>query len=257
MGAKENGAELGWENDVHIVLAAKGGIGKTYISSLLAQYAASNGKPMKVFDLDQSNAMLARIPSLHATPIQLLKDARFDTGLFDDLLRRIVSESGPFLLDVGASTFQDLWRYFDKYKAVSLLKAQKRRVIIHSVLVGGPEMPDTISSFADMAKAVPGKQIIVWLNPVRGEIAMAGKTFEQMSVYANNLDKVLAVVDLPAADESTLKDLHQLALKNETLSTLEDDAEFDFIAKHRLTVHRGEIYDAMGSVWGALGGSSN
>jgi len=44
MARNGNGSVSGWENDVHIVLAAKGGIGKTYISSLLAQYAASKGR---------------------------------------------------------------------------------------------------------------------------------------------------------------------------------------------------------------------
>jgi len=111
-------------------------------------------------------------------------------------------------------------------------------------------MPDTLNSFSDMAKAVPGKQIVVWLNPLRGDVAMSGKTFGEMSVYASNADKVMGVVDLHAADESTIADLHQLALKKETLSSLDDLESFDFIAKHRLTVHRGELFEAMGSIWG-------
>lgn len=248
MDAKGNGL-LPWENDVHIVLAAKGGIGKTYVASLLAQYADNAGKPMHVLDLDQSNAMLARIPSLNAEKIDLLTDRRFDSSKFDAVVKRMATEPGPYLLDVGASTYQDVWRYITKYKIIPLLSAQKRRVLIHSVIVGGPEMPDTVSSFNDMAGSVTGKQIIVWINPVRGPVRVGGKDFEQMSVYQSNVSKVLAVVELPGADEATMSDLHQLALNQGTLLTIEETEDLDFIAKHRLGVHKDELFEHIAPLW--------
>ena len=252
--AKQSLDRAVWENDIHIVLAAKGGIGKTYVAGLFAQYAAQQGRPMKVLDLDQSNAMLARIPSLKAESISLLSDARFDSTKFDALLKRMVSEPGPYILDVGASTFQDVWRYFLKYKVFSLLKAQGRRVIVHSVIVGGPELPDTLTSFGDVASNVPEMQVIVWINPIRGAVVMNQKTFRDMNVFENNQDKVLGIINLPEADEATLSDLHLMALKRSTLTTADSCDDLDFIAKHRLAVHRDELFDQVGSVWEAIGG---
>ncbi len=251
MAAKDNGVPP-WENDVHIILAAKGGIGKTYIASLLAQYAANAGKPMQVLDLDQSNAMLARIPSLHAEKIDLLTDSRFDSVKFDAVVKRMATEPGPYLLDVGASTYQDVLRYLTKYKILGLLAAQKRRVLIHSVIVGGPEMPDTVSNFNDMAASVQGKQVIVWVNPLRGPVRSGGKDFHEMSVFENNTSKVLGLVELALPDEATMADLHQLALHGGTLLTANDVEELDFITKHRLGVHKDELFDNIAPLWREL-----
>jgi cellulose biosynthesis protein BcsQ len=81
--------------DIHIVLGAKGGIGKTYVSSILAQYAQHKQSPMKVRDLDQSNSMLARIPSLDAREVDLLSDGKFDSAKMDAFLGDIMQEPGP------------------------------------------------------------------------------------------------------------------------------------------------------------------
>lgn len=252
MAGKESQNGNSREKDIHIVIAAKGGIGKTYVASLLAQYAATIGTPMRVRDLDQSNAMLARIPSLKAESVNLLTDARFDATLFDGLVREIVTVPGPYLLDVGASTFQDVWRYTVKYRLVELLAMQNRRVVIHSVIVGGPELPDTIESFTQMSDAVPGKQIVVWLNPIRGPVAMGGKAFEDMAVLQQHSGKVVGIVALPSVDEVTLHDLQQLALHRGTLTTLENAKGIDFISRHRLSAHRDELFAQLAPMWSDL-----
>jgi len=253
---KQSIVELLWENDIHIVLAAKGGIGKTFVASLFAQFAERSGKAMKVLDLDQSNDMLARLPSLHAESISLLSDKRFDAAKMDALIKRMVTEPGPYILDVGASTFIDAWRYFIKYQMFALLKKQGRRVIIHSVIVGGPEMPDTMKSFQDVASVVPDRQVIVWLNPIRGSVAMAGKSFVEMSLYSDNVDKVLGVIQLPEADEATLGDLHTMGLKLYTLSTVDECDDLEFFSKHRLTIYREELFGQIGDTWEVLVGDS-
>lgn len=243
-----------WDRDIHIVLAAKGGIGKTYVSSLFAQYATRQSRAMKVLDLDQSNAMLARIPSLNAEKVELLSDSRFDSTKMDALVKRMVTEPGPYVLDVGASTFQDVWRYFVKYKMFSLLKAQGRRVIVHSVIVAGPEMPDTINSFVDVAKELPEEQIILWINPIRGAVVHNGKGFLDMGVFREHANKVLGVVNLPEPDEATLADLHAMGVKLQTLSTVENCDQLEFFSKHRLSIHRESLFAQIDTVWEAIGG---
>jgi hypothetical protein len=50
---------------------------------------------MKVRDLDQSNSMLARIPSLDAREVDLLSDGKFDSAKMDAFLGDIMQEPGP------------------------------------------------------------------------------------------------------------------------------------------------------------------
>jgi hypothetical protein len=134
------------------------------------------------------------------------------------------------------------------------LKSQGRRVIIHTVIVGGPEFPDTLNSFVDAAQSVPDKQVVVWINPLRGPVKHDGKSFEQMGVLTTHSDKVLGIVNLPQADEATLADLQKMALNLETLTTMESCTSLEFFSKHRLAVHREQLFDQMGGVWEAIGG---
>jgi len=252
--SKQSATVLYGENDIHLVIGAKGGIGKTYVASLFAQFFAHKGQPMKVLDLDQSNAMLARVPSLKGEAVSLLSDGRFDSAKMDQVVRRMSSEPGPFILDVGASMFQEVWRYFTKYRMIPALKSQGRRVVIHSVVIAGPELPDVLNSFSEVAKSIDEPAIIVWLNPLRGAIHSSGKEFLEFSVYTSHRSKVLAVISLPGADDATLRDLDALALSRHTLLTVDQCESLQFFSKHRLAVHRDEVFSPIGAAWEAIHG---
>ena len=240
------------ENAIHMILAAKGGIGKTYIGSLFAQYGISKGIPLRPLDLDQSNAMLSRISSLKAEEIDLLSDSRFDAKKMDALMQRVATEPGPFLLDVGASSFQDVWRYLVKYKMLEGLKAEGRQVILHCVIVGGPELPDVLNGFNEVANLANDRQIVVWLNSLRGPIQSGDKTFVDMNVFQKNEAKVIQVVNIPQADEATLEDLYTVGSKRMTLLDADRSAEFPFFARYRLAAYRDQVFQQLDVLWKEL-----
>jgi hypothetical protein len=241
--------------DIHIVLGAKGGIGKTYVSSILAQYAQHKQSPMKVRDLDQSNSMLARIPSLDAREVDLLSDGKFDSAKMDAFLGDIMQEPGPYLIDVGASTFTEVWRYLTKYGILQGIEAEGFRLIVHAVVVGGPEMADVLSGFSEMAEQTTSRNVVVWLNPVRGPIRRDGKNFEHFAAYRSAEEKVLAVVSMNDADEATVRDLHRLAQDNETLLTLDKSEVYPFFMKRRLQTYRNELFEQLDRVWSLINGA--
>jgi ribosomal protein S13 len=245
----------GNSKDIHIVLGAKGGIGKTYVASILAQYAIKNKAPMKVLDLDQSNSMLSRIPSLGAREVDLLSDAKFDSQKMDTLLETMMKEDGPYLIDVGASTFVEVWRYLTKYGILAGIEAEGFRLVIHTVIVGGPEMADVLAGLKEIGSRTEGRQIVVWLNPIRGKIERKGKVFADFEVYKAVKDKVLAIVPMNDADEATLKDLHKLAQDKHTLLTVDSVDEYQFFTKRRLTTYRNELFEQLDGVWSAINGT--
>jgi MinD-like ATPase involved in chromosome partitioning or flagellar assembly len=246
---------VGNAKDIHIVLGAKGGIGKTYVASLLAQYATRSNAPMKVLDLDQSNSMLARIPSLNARAVDLLTDAKFDSQKMDALLETMMKDDGPFLIDVGASTFVEVWRYLTKYGILSGIEAEGFRLVIHTVIVGGPEMADVLAGLKEIISKIEGRQVVVWLNPIRGKIERNGKTFQESEVYKLAKDKILALVPMSDADEATLNDLHRMAQDKHTLLTVDSVEQYQFFTKRRLKTYRDELFIQLDGVWSAINGA--
>lgn len=242
--------------DIHCVLSAKGGVGKTFVASLIAQYWIKNGRQIHVLDMDQSNMMLARVPDLKAEQIRLLTDGKFDNTKMDAIVRRMVATPETYLIDVGASTFQNVWHYLFDHDIFSLLKAEGRRIVIHSVVCGGPELVDTVSSFVDVCKQVSGRQVVVWINPIRGDVVADGRGFLESLAFTKNEDKILAVVKMPKPDESVEVELRQLGQANKSLLNVETDADLDFLTKHRLKRHRDAMFESMAEVMGAVDAES-
>ena len=49
---------------VHLILQGKGGVGKSFIAALLAQYLQEKGVAVRCFDADPVNSTLASFPAL-------------------------------------------------------------------------------------------------------------------------------------------------------------------------------------------------
>src|ERR1700746_3061632 len=59
------------ENTIHFVLQAKGGIGKSFVSTLLAQYLLNETGAVRCFDTDQENTTFAHYAALSVSHITL------------------------------------------------------------------------------------------------------------------------------------------------------------------------------------------
>src|SRR5579883_695376 len=176
MAKQTNGAAVG-TRDIHAFLSSKGGIGKSFVASILAQYAMSIGTPLSVKDMDSSNATLANCKGLNAEQVSLLSHGNFDHTKFDQACEEMMKGDGPYLFDVGASMFTPVWGHLANHRYLDAWNDAGVRVVVHSVINGGAEAANTLTSLVDMAKAVPGRQIVVWLNPYHGPVNIDGKGF--------------------------------------------------------------------------------
>ena len=247
--AKSEAAKSNQMHDVHLVLAPKGGVGKSFIASLLAQFSIDRGQKMRVLDLDQSNATVAGFKALGGQPIDLLSDGGFDTDKMDAVMDILVNEPGPFIMDVGASVFQDTWRYFTKYDISRGLEERNRRLVYHVVLCGGTETVHGLGGFDAIAEASQGRQMVVWVNPFRGPVELDGTDFLNMNVYRKHEGKVLAVVILPVTDKATMNDLSAIGKLNLVLDEAKSEPSIFFPSKQRLRVYRNEVFRQIATAW--------
>src|SRR5437016_9812897 len=87
---------------IHLSLQGKGGVGKSLIASLLAQYHISRGQEIRCVDTDPVNQTLSQYTALKAQHLNLMSDGRIDQRGFDGLMERLLTEDGIFVVDNGA-----------------------------------------------------------------------------------------------------------------------------------------------------------
>ena len=56
---------------------------------------------------------------------------------------------------------------------------------------------DTLLGLKTLAESATERSLVVWLNEYFGPISREGKDFNQMQVYVDNREKILAVVGIP------------------------------------------------------------
>src|SRR5579883_506849 len=109
---------------IHLMLQGKGGVGKSLIASILAQYFKAAGHAVRCIDTDPVNHTLAQYTALQAIRLQLRDEHnRIDQRSFDQLMELFLAdENGCFVVDNGASTFLPLWHYILENSALEYLR---------------------------------------------------------------------------------------------------------------------------------------
>ena len=236
-------------NQVHLILQGKGGVGKSLISAILGQYFQSRKITPHCFDTDPVNATFAQYQALQAEHINVLRRGAINDKRFDELFEKICQIEGVCIVDTGATTFVPLWNYILENDILSFLGGQSRRVFVHSVVVGGQAMTDTLNGFKRLAETTTEKNVIVWLNEYFGEISKDGKSFEQFRVAEEQAHKLLGTVLIRERNPNTYgDDMRQMLSQRLTFEEAIRLAEFSLVSKQRLTIIRRELFEQLDQI---------
>lgn len=125
-------------NVINFILQGKGGVGKSLIASLLAQYFTDKKLNLYCADTDPVNKTFARYETLNVETIQTVDSANnIDTRAFDALVERLQNHEGPAVIDNGASTFVPLTAYLVDSNIMDIFNDVDRHVVLQAVLTGG------------------------------------------------------------------------------------------------------------------------
>ena len=95
---------------IHFILQGKGGVGKSYVASLLTQYLQDKKKPVVGFDLDPTNPTYAEYEKLPVERISLLDaNNHIDNEkfvLFGERLFKYPKEH-EIIVDCGTSAYME------------------------------------------------------------------------------------------------------------------------------------------------------
>ena len=235
---------------IHMVLQGKGGVGKSVIAALIAQYKASKGQAPLCLDTDPVNSTFHGYTSLNVRRLQIMDGDEINSRNFDSLVELIAPSKDDVVIDNGASSFVPLSHYLVTNQVPALLHEMGHELVVHTVITGGQALVDTLSGFAQLASQFPAEaRFVVWLNPYLGPIEHEGKTFEQLKAYTANKARVAAIIQIPDLKKETygqdLSDMLQDRLTFDDALALES---LTIMTRQRLKIIKGQIYAQLENV---------
>lgn len=237
---------------IHIVLQGKGGVGKSLVAALLAQYLnAGSGAANKVFcaDTDPVNDTFARYDAFCAKRIKILNSNKnIDPRVFDGLIEILVEHDGDAVIDNGASTFVPLSAYLVENNVIELLQDAGKTVYIHTVLTGGQAMDDTMAGLSSLLTS-QNAPVIVWENEYFGVVAKNDKTFVDTKMYKDNQERIAGIVKLHQRNPDTFgKDVELMVSNKLTFNEAMSSELFTMMPRQRLKTIQRSINEQLDGI---------
>jgi hypothetical protein len=227
-------------NVIHLVMTGKGGVGKSLISTLLAQYInKTTGMPFCA-DTDPSNPTFASYPAFQAKHIDIMTpEMNINKRRFDELMDELLSAETDCVVDNGSSSFLPLMAYFIENNVIEHLCEAGKVVIIHAVLVGGLGLEETQRGIETLLKAQVAP-LVIWENEKYGPVEKKGKRFKDSNVYSEYEHRILGVVRIAQRGSDTYgEDMHIMTSNRMTFDDVMTSSLFLTFARQRmLTVQR-------------------
>lgn len=229
---------------IHMMLQGKGGVGKSLIAALLAQYMLSKARTPLCIDTDPVNATFHGYQALQVRRIDLMEEEEINPRGFDALIDLVAQAQGDTIIDNGASSFVPLSHYLISNQIPALLAELDHLLVVHTVITGGQALLDTISGFAHLASQCPPEtRFIAWLNPYWGPVEHEGNGFEQMKTYLANRERLSAIVRLPVLKKETFgRDLAGMLQQRLTFDEALAMPALPIMTRQRLSIIRRLVY---------------
>ncbi|MEY4757390.1 MAG: hypothetical protein RJA34_2288 [Pseudomonadota bacterium] len=176
---------------IHLIGGEKGGVGKSMVSRLLAQYLIDQQMPFTGFDTDRSHGALLRFYAGYASPV--LIDSY---EALDHLIEAAVAEPGTrVLVDLAAQTHEPLAKWMDESGVVDLAQEAGFSLNYWHVMDPGRDSVDLLARLLDRFGAQLNYTLV--RNQLRGE------AFTQLE-QSGQLERALAL----GAKVISIKHLH-------------------------------------------------
>ena len=238
-------------NTVHFILQGKGGIGKTLVSTILAQWLATKSEErLRCYDTDQENATFSRYKAMDVKHVPVMTDTRsIDPKRFDALMIDILEEEGNCVIDNGANTFSPLMGYLLENDCFALLQESGRKVYIHCIVGGGDTLHDTATGFVSTAKST-NVPLVLWENEHFGLLqSSSGKQFTDSQTYADNATRVVGRVVLAQRNADTFgADIKKMNTARLTALEVRESERFNIMEKQRIKVVFRDLFEQLDKV---------
>ncbi|MES2604284.1 MAG: mobilization protein [Pseudomonadota bacterium] len=148
---------------IHLIGGEKGGVGKSVVARLLAQYLIDNKIPFTGFDTDRSHGALMRYYSGYASPTIIDSYQSLDA-----IVEAAASDPDKHILvDLAAQTFHPLARWIDESGVLELANEMGITVNYWNVMDSGKDSVDLLGRLLE--KYGTRLHYIIVLNQLRDD----------------------------------------------------------------------------------------
>jgi hypothetical protein len=149
-------------SNIHFIGGEKGGVGKSLVARVLAQYMIDKQLPFLGFDTDRSHGALMRFYAGYASPVLVDRYEALDAiveATVDQPERRI-------LVDLAAQTHEPLVRWMDDSGVLNLVDEMQSSIYYWHVMDSGKDSVDLLKRLLD--RFGPSLKYVLVRNQVRG-----------------------------------------------------------------------------------------
>ena len=209
------------QSRIHLIGGEKGGVGKSMVARLLAQYFIDHAMPFVGFDTDRSHGALLRYYADYASPV--LAD-RYEA--LDAIVEAAAEQPGRrVLVDLAAQTHAPLVKWMDESGVLDLADVNGMTIYYWHVMDAGRDSVDLLARLLDQFGA--RLRYVLVRNQIRGDdfsqLDKSGEQVRAMSLGAQVIslkhlhDPVVQKIDAAnasfwAAKNNTAKDGPRLGL---------------------------------------------
>lgn len=233
---------------INFVMQGKGGVGKSYVASHLAQFLQDKHSPQNCifYDTDPVNQTFASIQALNVKVIDILSGNVINVQKFDELLNVLIDpkmQNKQVVIDSGASSFLPLLSYMKENSIVDFFAEHDIKTFFHVVLSGGEPFDETYQGL-NFIKNQLGSDInvIAWLNPLNGEITTENKILIESYLDENPTDLWL---EIPLKNKDLFgRDIEKMRTQKLTYKQVakSESPDFQMMTRRRLDMYKNEIF---------------
>lgn len=237
---------------LHLCLGAKGGIGKSFVAALMAQYLTDNrlGSPPICVDLDFKTQTFAKYKGLDVKLLDVESDGEIDRSKFDILVAQIAeSESDDvFVIDSGGNIYLTLMNYIKVNDVANMLLDMGNELLLHVPVMGGQELDETLETLREVvAETPPAALVAVWINQFNGVVEKNGKNFEQSDSYAETKHRIRTITYIPRWRSDMERDVSEMLKARVTFDVADKMPGFTIMERQRLRIAKRYLYAALES----------
>lgn len=223
-------------SNIHLIGGEKGGVGKSMVARLVAQYMIDRGMSFLGFDSDRSHGALLRFYSGYASPVVIDRDDSLDPiveAAVADPERRI-------LVDLAAQTQDALSRWIEDCGLLDPDAGLGITLRYWHVMDSGRDSTDLLSRLLD--RFGDRMSIVLVLNQLRSEqfaiLERSGEKERAIELGA----KIMTIKRLPEAIVNRI-DAHSASFWAATQNAAKDAGGFGLLERQRVRVWMNHAYE--------------
>jgi hypothetical protein len=226
---------------IHLVGGEKGGVGKSVVARLLAQYFIDHSIPFLGFDSDRSHGALLRFYSGYASPVVMDRYESLDAiveSASEQPERRV-------LVDLAAQTQDPLTRWMDESQLLEVAPELGLRIRYWHVMDSGKDSVDLLKLLLDRYEQ--RLSYVLVQNQLRGEQFDVLKSSGQLERALALGAKVVVIKRLQEAAMTKI-DAGSTSFWAATQPKEQGGAPFGILEWQRVRNWLKNAYDALGQV---------